>query len=534
MAKLSISSFRGIQPKTQPRFLDPSQAQVAINTLMVGGSLCGLPGTTKVRDTDRAAVKSIYRFGQDVDSAVQFWFEFTADVDVVRSAITDDTTERTFYTGDGVPKVTWAAKALTGGPAYPAAALDLGVPRPNHVAELTVTGTGTGTPETRIYIHTWVTEDGEESQPSDVSSFVNVAVGQTVEISGLPVVPTGNHLINRRRIYRSVTGSSSTAYLFVAEIAAATTTYNDSVLAASLGEACPSLTWAPPPAGLSGLVGMPGGVMAGFVGRDIYFCDPYHPFAWPANYAQTIDYPVVGLGVMDTTLAVLTSGVPYFIQGTHPDSMVPVKGDLHQACVSKRSIVSMDGSVFYASPDGIVKLAVGGSTLATEEIFTREQWQKIKPSSIQGYAWEGKYIGFYDTGAVQAGFVFDPSTGEFFFHDVYATAGFNDLHRDALYLVIGNELHTWHTGAAKTYRWRSKRFDLGAPSSMAFAVVRAEDYPVTYRLFKDGALSFEKDVQNRKPFRVPVNRKRDIEIEIEGSVEVFSLAMASDVKAIHG
>ncbi|MCK7581114.1 MAG: hypothetical protein MZV65_39460 [Chromatiales bacterium] len=30
--------------------------------------------------------------------------------------------------------------------------------------------------------------------------------------------------------------------------------------------------------------------MAGFPGRDIYFCEPYRPYAWPVEYMQSIDY----------------------------------------------------------------------------------------------------------------------------------------------------------------------------------------------------------------------------------------------------
>jgi hypothetical protein len=134
-------------------------------------------------------------------------------------------------------------------------------------------------------------------------------ISETVAVSNFDTIPSG-YTATHRRIYRSVSGT----YLFVAEVTAATTSYTDSVSAEDLGEEIPSLTWLPPPATLKGLTNLPNGIMAGFVGRDIYFCDPYHPHAWPIAYNQTVDYPVVGLGRMDTTLAVLTTGTPYFLQ----------------------------------------------------------------------------------------------------------------------------------------------------------------------------------------------------------------------------
>lgn len=105
--------------------------------------------------------------------------------------------------------------------------------------------------------------------------------------------------------------------------------YLDSKKAAELGEPCPKHHLESPPERmvphpttgverlqyLNGIINLPNGMVAGFLGRDIYFCEPYRPFAWPENYIQTIDDPVVGLGRMDTTLAVLTTGNPYFIQG---------------------------------------------------------------------------------------------------------------------------------------------------------------------------------------------------------------------------
>ena len=388
--------------------------------------------------------------------------------------------------------------------------------------------------ETRVYAWTWVNKESGyefESGPSPAALPVNVFPKQTVSISGRSSVPIG-YVVTHWRLYRSVSG----VYLFVTELPIATTSYTDDVLAESLGEELPSLTWAPPPAQLKGLTNLPNGIMAGFVGRDVYFCDPYHPHAWPENYVQSLDFPVVGFGRMDTTLAVLTTGTPYFLQGSHPDSIVVVKSDLEQSCASKRSIVSTNGVVMYASPDGLVLLTPGGSKLVTEQYFTRAQWQSyFKPESIHAYSHDLKYVGFYNNGTTSGGFIFDPTSGQFVLHDIYATAGYSDLQRDKLFLAFSDRaVKVWLAGANKTYTWKSKKFTLPQVLGFSCAQLEAETYPVTAKFYADGTLVHTQTVASRTPFRLPAKPGRDWEVQIEGTSEVFALSIAQSVGELAG
>jgi hypothetical protein len=383
------------------------------------------------------------------------------------------------------------------------------------------------TSETRIYTWTWVAKEAGfefESAPAPASGGVEVKTGQTVTVTGFADVPVGGYTVTNRRIYRSTQG----VYLFVAEIPAASQTYLDEVEPDALAEELPTLTWAEPPQDLSGLINLPNGMMAGFVGRDVYFCDPYHPHAWPENYIQTIDYPVVGLGRMDTTLAVLTKGTPYLIQGTHPDSMAVVKADIQQACVSKRSIVSHGGAVFYAAPDGLMRLAPGGSQIVTQSYFSFKQWQAyFKPESIHAYQHDNQYIAFYDNGTTRGGFIFDMVSGQFILHDIYCEAGYQDPQRDKLFLAQDDrQVKAWGYGVPKNYIWRSKKFTMPKPLSFGWAQLEAEAYPMTLTCLADGDVVLTKVVESRNPFRLPVKVGRDWEMQVEGVSEVFSIALA--------
>lgn len=387
-------------------------------------------------------------------------------------------------------------------------------------------------PESRVYAWTWVNKEAGfefESAPSPASDTVEVRVKQSVAISGREAVPTG-YVVTHWRLYRAVSG----VFLFVAELPASQTSYTDSVLAESLGEELPSLTWLPPPTTLRGLINLPNGIMAGFTGRDVYFCDPYHPHAWPVQYNQTVDFPVVGLGRMDTTLAVLTTGTPYFIQGSSPDSMVVVKSDLEQACASKRSIVSTNNSVIYASPDGLVLLSSSGSRLLTEQMFTRKQWQEtFNPPSIHAYQHDMKYVAFYTNGATTGGFIFDLSTGQLILHTLYATAGYNDLQADKLYTAFSNRtVKIWQAGAALSYTWKSKKFTMPKIMGFSCAQVEAEAYPVTAKVYSNGTLVHTQTVAGRTPFRLPVTPGLDWEFQIEGNTEVFAVLVAQSMEEL--
>lgn len=538
MAMVSIRSFGGISPKTPARYLQDTQAQTALNATVFNGSLQPFPnvGSSVLSLSKVGTPQTIYRFGQDTVSDTQYWFEWTSDVDVCRSQISGDASEWTFYTGDGAPKSTYNSLALTGGPPYPANSRPLGLPAPTSAVNVAVSGAEDTSEsiETRVYTYTWVNKESGfefESAPAPASDTVDVRTSQTVDVTSFASVPAG-YTVTHKRIYRAVAG----VYLFVAEISAATSSYNDAITADDLGEELPSTLWEEPPSTLKGLINLPNGILAGFTGRDVYFSEPYRPHAWPSTYVQSVDFPVVGLGRIDTTLVVLTTGTPYFIQGTSPDAMAVVKSDLEQACASKRSIVSFNGVVFYASPDGLVALSPAGSQIVTQNYFTRAQWQTIVPSSIEAYQQDLKYIGFYDTGSAQGGFVFDTLSGQFIYHTIYATAGYNDLQRDKLFLAFSDRtVKPWNEGSALTYTWKSKKFSTTYPLSFSCAQVQAESYPLTAKFYRDGTLYHTQTVANRLPFRLPASVTGiDWEVQLEGTSEVFAVDMAQSVAELSG
>jgi len=535
VAVITVNKFSGVSPMTPPRYLGTNAAQTALNCPVWLGSLQSIRGASAITPsplTKTGALASVYRFGQDQTDEKKYWFHWASDVDVVQGFIAGDTTERTYYTGDGVPKVTDSALALSGaGTNYPETSYTLGVPKPT--SALTTAKSGTPSPnttsESRVYTFTYVNSWDEESAPYSATDMApsteDVYPGETVTVT-MPTAPTGSYNVTKKRIYRSAVGSANASFFFVAEVAVATTTYADTIDPDSLNEELPSLTWEQPKSDMQGLVGLPNGVMAGFKGNDLYFSEPYRPFAWPVQYMQTVGYPIIGLGVIDTTIVVLTKGRPYFVQGAHPDSMTMVEADVNQACISKRSIVSMNNYVFYASPDGLVGLSPGGSNVVTESMFDKYSWQNMNPSNLVGVRYENKYVGFLNTTSGDGGFIYDMNAKTWNFHSIYATGGFNDLKNDALYVIKSNELWKWDTGTALSYVWKSKKFTFPEPKGFTCYRVQAEAYPITFKVYRDGTEIVNKSVTSASIGRLPSGIGTDWEFQLEGNTEVYNVQIA--------
>jgi hypothetical protein len=550
-----IKQFDGMYPVVNSRLLKENGAQLAKNAKITGGSLKPFKaGTTVIAKRLTGAPKSIYRFGQATGNDTQHWFEFAVDADVVRGPIAGDTVERTYYTQTGLePRITTSAIATSPTELMPAAFYRLGVPPPIVAPTLAVTGEAPAGEEneTRYYVYTFVSAVGEEGPPSPPTETVTKP-SMTVTLSGMATSPTGQYNINRKRIYRTNTGSNATDFQFVAEIAAATTTYADSKQRSELGEIMPSENWYPPrsavhnepgasafnslvvdpsPYTLSGLTMMANGIMAGFAGNIICFSEPYQPHAWPRDYELTTDFPVVATKAFGQSLAVLTQAYPYVINGVSADSMTMTRLDVLQACVSKRSAVAMANGVVYASPDGLVQVSAGGAQIITAALFTKDEWQAYKPESIHAYQHDGRYFAFYDTGSVQGCLVFSFNGQEpaLVTLDQAATAGYQEPLTDTLYLAVGGNIVRWDAGSALTHTWRSKLYTLPKPMSFAVGQVIARAYPVSLTILSD-SVSHAVTVANAQPFRLPAGRQyTDVEFTISGTVEVEQVLLATSM-----
>jgi len=419
------------------------------------------------------------------------------------------------------------------------------------------------------YVYTFVSAYGEEGPPSAASTVITTDDNQSVQLTNIEVSHSNSNInLLKKRIYRSNTGSNTTAFQFVAEIALSTTSYTDTSKNSELAEIIPSSTWIGPPdddtsvypdGPLKGLCALPNGVFAGFTGKRVCFSESFLPHAWPAAYRITLEEEIVAIKVISNGVLVTTKSVPYLITGTDPSSMTPIRIESSQACLNKRSMVDMGPYVLYASPDGLI--AAEGTSVAnlTESIITPTQWQaNYYPSTITGFMWEERYVGFYSTGSGYGGFIFDPrAENGTSFVDLDASAlirgGHTDPDNSQLYLIISNTIKKFQgSNTNLTFNWKSKEFVMAKPTSMGFVKVDAETYPVRVKVYGDGSViynaviatagsaytvtgttpSFSSTSITEPIVRLPASVHKTFAVEVEGATIVNEICVAEAISEL--
>ena len=483
MAGLKLAAFAGIAPRVSKSLLKDNEAQIASNTKLYSGELRSWrkPGALPIPAAVISGCKSIYKHTNT--TGADMWLSWDKDINVVPGPIYATGEYPIYYTGDGVPKKTNAALAEVGGGPFPGSSRTLGVPVPTVAPTVSASG-GSGTAESRVYLYTFISMFGaieEESAPSPTSSIISVLPGGTVSVSALPsTAPSGSYNITKLRLYRAVSGTTSTIYLKVADINIGTTTYSDTKTATQLGGSLTSSSYYPPPTDLSGLVAMANGIMAGFRGNEIYFSEPFIPHAWPPEYSLTVEFTIVSIAAFGESLVVATQGNPFVFSGSTPQAMSQSKIPLYEPCVSKRSMVSDDTGVMYASPNGIVKVAQGFAGVTTASLFTRDEWQRYVPSSMIGAVLDGAYYLFYKDidNSIQGSLLLDRGEASSALTEitVYTESVYVDPVTANLYISEGDQVKTWEGDPYNytPYEWKSKVFHLPRPVNFGIAQVNAD------------------------------------------------------------
>lgn len=484
---IRIASFAGEIPRLIPRLLQQNYAQIAQNTKLENGALLPIR-RGKLITRMPFDCKTIYRNGDE-------WLGWEKVVNVEPGPVASD---RLYVTGDGKPKI------IVNGTTY-----DLAVPRPASK----VTATVNGTPDkdlssTVLFAYTWVTQFDEESEPSDISDGVLWSPGLTINLTGFSAPPDGR-AINRMRIYRSQTSAlGDTTLYFIAERPASSADFLYDETTYPMNEVIPSTDWNAPPDNLQGIVALPNGFMAAFDGKKVYFCERYRPHAWPEKYVMTVDYPVVGLGVFGSAVAVLTTGMPYVMQGTSPDSMTSQRLEVNLPCLNASSIVDLGYSVAYASTQGLVTISQGGAMVASASLLTMDQWRSMQPESFIAGQYSGRYIASYDytdpDGLQQRGMVIFDLSGE----QPFLVRASDDA--DAMYFELGTgrlfllrndrDVYEWDA-ISEPYGeqfWKSKRFVLPTYTNFGCIMVEGEDATTSAQKAKIAAKNAEIRARNRQ------------------------------------
>ena len=537
MSAPGTREFAGLMPRIPTDLLPPQAAQVCVNANLTRGVLeAWRAPQTVLALSSVGTVQTVYRFGQNLNSDTQFWFEWTTDVNVVKGPVVGDSSERTYWTDGTFPKKTDATIA-TVTPPYPTNSYRLAVPGPGRApfGAYTPSATVSGSPSnatdpatTCIYVCTYVTGWAEESQPSNPSTAVTFQPGQTVTVT-LPSAPGGAYNITKVRIYRSNTGTSRTSFQFVAEVNIGTATYADTKPSSQLGEVLTTFDWAPAPDNMIGLRYHGNEILTGFFDNTLCFSEPGVPYAWPVKYQLAFDSPIVGTGSFGQTTFVGTQRGCHLVTGVDPGGMSSEGIQDAPGCVSRMSVVEMLGGVVWAAADGLWYVGSAGIKNLTKDILTRDQWQAYAPSTIRGYTYNDRYICTYNNGTAGTLIFTFGDSPSFTTSDQVFSAAFRERRQDALFVVMSNtSLRKWDSAGALTYQWRSKEYRFPMSTSLSCAKVEAAAYPVTFRLFADGVQrGSDITVSNDQPFRLPAGRAKTYSFLVTGTATVNAAFMAN-------
>ena len=583
MPLLQIRNFSGIVPVKGDRAIPDAFAVTSVNTWLYGSELRGIRPPEDLIAC-QAATRRVFRIPKRTvggDPAYptmvpppsylgdSVWVQFADhDTDVVKGQLVEDSFERYYFCSPTLgPMFNTYARLRDGLPMY-----KLGVPAvPSdaaHQVGISVAG-GAAPVVTRAYTYTWVNIYGEESAPALPVTFAGNENG-TWNITGIddpvgyptPTAWVGFADYQKKRLYRTITGASGqTTYYRVAEIAAGTTTYADTMTSAVLAGnlKLESTSWQPPPATLKGFIAMPNGFLIGFDGNNIYMSEAFHFHAWPAEYKQATETPVVGLGILGQTCVVCTQGYPSTITGSKPATCAFTKATTGEPCLSRGSIVSGPQGVIYASQNGLILVGPGGINNVTEQLITKEEWIRyFSPAYIRAVRYQNGYLALrmLPSPEPRSGFFLDPTDLKVALTELSDFETCINLNVDfwsgeVFFLQIGM-IRRWDppTTNLMPVQWKSKEFqfpyqeNFGAYSiywdearyssyNYGTAIMPTSEH-VRLAVYADRRKVYDQIVPRvGRPVRLPSGFKADVwQFEIKARAPVYSLHVASTMKEL--
>lgn len=590
MTTITIPTFGGEIPRTAPRLLEDTQASVAVNCQLQRGALEALRGPVEVAGLS-ASSKTIFKHAQDG------WLSWPGAVDVVKSAVTDISGEtplgHLFITGDRA----YPTQYMSGGKIH-----RLGIPRPGKAPSVAITkgaadatvacyafganseseipprygyedtlstvqednvsvavtaetvedttSTDSGIARSSAYCYTIVQSlaDGifqQESAPSPASEVVDVLDGDGVTVSDFEIPELEGLEISHIRIYRTVSGTTTSEFHFLVELPLPVTSHVDTVNDVDIStDVMATTTWDAIPDDARGLIKTDNGIYAAFRGNELLISEPFYGYVFPESYRLTTEDPIVALGHVDGTIVVLTTGRPYLATGSEPESLQFTHLPIEQSCVSAGSVGSLPGGVVYASPDGLMLFTSSDQSLLTAQTFTRDQWQAMHPENLMGTVHDGRYVAFFsgtNTGMLISVGAKDLVRVELP-EDWKVRAVYHHSEDDAVYLAVdtkdGSQIYQLEAGAPMAYTWRSKPFFTS--SLLCMSVVRIEgDFSagasVRASLFGPNANRprARMKVSDSRAKRLPTGRAEKVwSLELTGTATAYEVRIGGSVEGV--
>jgi hypothetical protein len=487
MTGMRIANFGGMIPLVSSRLLPDNMASAAVNTHLRSGELRGVRQPQLLHDfVSGGPFRKAYRIPDPTDPDEPVWVGLLSRHGKVHAnPLVNDAFNRFLKLDENQPgtaaplEVNSLERVKDADPW-----LLLGVPPPAIAPTLTPVGGATLT-ETRAYVYTYVNLFGEEGPPSppvSASAFHDASWNLSALVD--PAF-AADHGITKMRIYRTISGTQGAVFYRVAEQLVNVATYSDTRLSSvvvSEGVILESQTWAPPD-DVEGIVEMPNGFFVAWAGKDIFFSEPYRPWAWPPQYVVSTASRIIGCGVVDQTLVVLTESAPVLYVGARPDSMQAVKSALVDPCIEARSIVQAPEGVYYASRNGLQLVTPAGTNSVTRQAIGRDEWNSsFVPRIKAAVSFDSQYLALDAAGG---GFCFDPRDMKAGISMLGNMEPMDNIWTDPwtseAHMIVGNKVYAWGnpTSGFVTAEWASKDFHFSKPLNFGALLVLVDPNYIT-------------------------------------------------------
>ena len=483
-----LENFGGAIPVMGKRLLAPNFAQRAVNVDLLSGEMRGIPLLTAIHTFAASPVYAkAVRLPQKLTVPGEKWMGLVSKHGAVLPyAVSNDAFLRFTIIDNNSPGNPVALRYNTQQRIYDDDdSYLLGVPQPSAAPSLIVSG-GSGDTETRSYVYTFVDAYGQEGPPSDpvvVTGFINGSWNLSVMDTTVP--DSAERPTFTKRIYRTVFANSGiSTFRKVADTTLAASTYNDTIANTVVASnvQLEATSWFAPET-MEGVVAAPGGFLAGWSGRTLFFSEPYRPWAWPPEYAIAVEHDILGCAYIDQTLVVVTESSPVFISGSVPSSLSVARTDVVEAGVSSPSIVGAADGVYFATRAGLMRASAAGLQNVTEKLISEHDWSENFGENILSAArYQTKYIGMTSAGM---GFMLDWRDTRVAYTELSAQTPFSviwvDDYTGQLHAMASNVVYQWGDQDAGRHNllWRSKEFVFPQPMNLACALVEMDVGPDT-------------------------------------------------------
>jgi len=572
--KITFNAFLGTAPKFDVESVPDGYSSVSHNTKSERGILEPWALPTSLGTFGRANAKSMYKYKNQWFTWPDLTYAAKAPLK------NDAYDYVLFASGTNEPKVVYNLNAEQGGGPYPAVSYPLNVPVParisgvlvedadNWVSESMLDENGEGympndvvegtdsngdgiigvkpfeSPEESeydladvVYSYCYVDAWGRLSALADPTELVTIKEWQYINTKKVtltfPDVPDSLLAVDplrgtsgKIRIYRTNLAASGTSvFQFVDEIPLTQKTYEDSKYSGDLLDAPINEDWvgAPdldaslyPNGPMQKVVVMGSDTLVGHNKRLLCFAEPDAFYAWPVRYYKVFQEDIVTIQPSGSNLVVLTTGVPYIVQGVHPESMDAARLADPVPCSSAEGSTEVAGAVYFTSETGLYRIEGYSMANVSTGFIDSNAWRELDPTTMILANYNNKvFVHCPTVGKTLVFDALDPKAGirtvDIQAQSFVVMDETNDL---AFVDTATRELHMFDKSKKghMSMGWESKTYLFNDPTCFNIVKVRANAFPVRVRVecvhpVSGKTISYTKDVNSPMFAYLPFNSR---------------------------